>query len=200
MGRHPGYDAANVISRARNLFWRNGFDKVSVTDVERATGLSRSSVYHAFGSMRGLFDAAVLDYLETVVRPRLRGLTGDRVSPHALQDYLRDLGVAIEQRADSDEPTGCLLVGTAATSLGDDSAVREVIAAYHRELLDAVLAGARAADSSAPERVVEARARSVAGAVIAANVLARVDTESALALLEATARSAVVAPDAADVR
>ena len=99
MGRHPGYDAANVISRARNLFWRNGFDKVSVTDVERATGLSRSSVYHAFGSMRGLFDAAVLDYLETVVRPRLRGLTGDRVSPHALQDYLRDLGVAIEQRA-----------------------------------------------------------------------------------------------------
>ena len=52
MGRHPGYDAANVISRARNLFWRNGFDKVSVTDVERATGLSRSSVYHAFGSMR----------------------------------------------------------------------------------------------------------------------------------------------------
>ncbi|MDD0859753.1 TetR/AcrR family transcriptional regulator [Arthrobacter alpinus] len=49
---------------------RGGF----LPDLERATGLSRSSIYHAFGSKRGLFDAAVASYLSEIIRPRLQPL------------------------------------------------------------------------------------------------------------------------------
>ncbi|WP_448631397.1 TetR/AcrR family transcriptional regulator [Cellulomonas soli] len=69
MGRHQGFDTAEVVQLARDAFWDRGLDGTSLPDLERATGLSRSSIYHAFGSKRGLFDAAVQDYLQTVVRP-----------------------------------------------------------------------------------------------------------------------------------
>ncbi|NED60198.1 TetR/AcrR family transcriptional regulator, partial [Streptomyces sp. SID10244] len=109
MGRTQAYDTATVVASARNLFWMRGFDGVSVSDVEKATGLSRSSIYHAFGSMRGLFDAAVQDYLDTIVRPRIRPLREPDVAPGALAGYLAGLTEAIGRLGGADQPTGCLL-------------------------------------------------------------------------------------------
>ena len=66
---------------ARTVFWEHGFEAASLPALERATGLNRSSIYHGFGSKRGLFDAAVASYLDEVVRPRLRPLVQDDVAP-----------------------------------------------------------------------------------------------------------------------
>ncbi|MDL9944809.1 helix-turn-helix domain-containing protein [Gordonia sp. ABSL11-1] len=187
MGRTQAYDTAEVVGAARNLFWKNGFDAVSVADVERATGLSRSSIYHAFGSMRGLFDVAVQDYLDVIVRPRLRPLLADEIDPDAVVDYLTGLATAMSSLGDAGEPTGCLLVGSAATSLGDDAAVREVIAAYHGELLSALASGVRARCPDRDDAEIAELAASIAGAVIAAMTLARVNRSEAVRLLGVTA-------------
>ena len=187
MGRRPGFDTAEVIATARDLYWANGFDGVSVADVERATGLSRSSVYHAFGSMRGLFDAAVTDYLDTIVRPRLRGLTADDVAPSALDRYLRGLATAISMMGVDDVPAGCLLVGATATSLGADATVRQVIADYRDELFTAIRAGLLAAHPGTDDAVIDRRADSVVGVVIGAMALARTGPEQASSMLTATA-------------
>ncbi len=187
VGRTQSYETAEVVSAARNLFWKDGFDSVSVSDMEKATGLSRSSIYHAFGSMRGLFDAAVRSYLDDVVRPRLAPLTGAAVDAGALARYLGGLADAIEALDDAKLPAGCLLVGTASTSLGIDPAVREVIAAYRAELSAAVTAGVRASKPEASEAVIAARATSITGAIIGANVLARVDRAEAVRLVRVLA-------------
>lgn len=187
MGRRPGFDTAEVIATARDLYWANGFDGVSVADVERATGLSRSSVYHAFGSMRGLFDAAVTDYLDTIVRPRLRGLTADDVAPSALDRYLRGLATAISMMGVDDVPAGCLLVGATATSLGADATVRQVIADYRDELFTAIRAGLLAAHPGTDDAVIDRRADIVVGVVIGAMALARTGPEQASSMLTAAA-------------
>ena len=75
MGRNRTFDTQEAVRAARSVFWSNGFGGASLPDLEQATGLNRSSLYHAFGSKRGLFDAAVDSYLEEVIRPRLRILT-----------------------------------------------------------------------------------------------------------------------------
>lgn len=186
MGRRPGFDAAQVIAVSRNLFWSSGFDAVSVSDVEAATGLSRSSLYHAFGSMRGLFDAAVNDYLDNVVRPRLSALRGDDVDGDALPDYLRGLSAAIEHLERSDAPTGCLLIGTASGTLATDDTIRRVIADYHAELLAAITRGVRARYPSDTDPEVSARATAITGAVVAAMTLARVDSAAAVDLVDVT--------------
>ncbi|MFW0797304.1 helix-turn-helix domain-containing protein [Gordonia sp. CPCC 205515] len=187
MGRTQAYDTAEVVGAARNLFWQKGFDAVSVSDVERATGLSRSSVYHAFGSMRGLFDAVAQEYLTTVVRPQLEPLRAPEVAPDALQKHLRRMAAAIERLSDSGDPTGCLLVATTGTTLGDDAAVREVIAAYHAELLAAVSAGVAARYPDADAATAADRATIITGALVAAQTLARINPAEATRLLDVTA-------------
>ena len=48
-----------VASRALRLFARLGFDKVSLQDISKATGVPRTALYRYFHSKREIFDAAI---------------------------------------------------------------------------------------------------------------------------------------------
>ncbi|HOZ57111.1 MAG TPA: helix-turn-helix domain-containing protein, partial [Nakamurella multipartita] len=69
MGRTKTFDPGEVVRAARAVFWTRGFESASLPELQEATGLSVSSIYHSFGSKRGLFDAAVASYLDEVARP-----------------------------------------------------------------------------------------------------------------------------------
>lgn len=190
MGRTATFDRAELVGVARDLFWRRGFGEVSVTDIEKATRVGRSSIYHAFGSMRGLFDAAVEDYLDAVVRPRLAGLVADDVSPDALIDYLAGLRDAILTIAQTGgAPAGCLILTASATPIGSDETVHAVIESYRAELASAVLRGGRALLPDATPNVVDHHTRLTVAAIIAAQCLARIDTAEAARTLDAAAEA-----------
>lgn len=185
MARPRAFDTDRAVRAAREVFWRQGYAETSVPDLERVTGLRRSSLYAAFGSKRGLFDAAVTSYLADVVRPRLTGLLADPVAPGALADYLGRLHDAIaSSRAGDDARLGCLLVNTAGADLVHDDSVRAVIAGYHHELLAAVARGVAVAVPGLPEDDVRALATEVAGLVVASMLMSRVDHAAALDLLD----------------
>ena len=59
MGRPRAYDQDTVVIAAKETFWQRGLEWTAVSDLEGATGLSRSSLYLAFETKRGLFDAAL---------------------------------------------------------------------------------------------------------------------------------------------
>src|SRR5699024_9850897 len=98
MSRTAAFDKQAAIKAARDVFWRDGYAETALPALEKATGLNRSSIYNTFGSKRGLFDAAVDNYLEEVVRPRLRRLLVDAVSPTALTAFITGLGHPIAAR------------------------------------------------------------------------------------------------------
>ncbi|GAB3998060.1 hypothetical protein GCM10029992_22820 [Glycomyces albus] len=52
MGRVQTFDTAEVVRAARTVFWQHGYEDASIPALEAATGLRRSSIYHAFGSKR----------------------------------------------------------------------------------------------------------------------------------------------------
>jgi len=194
VGRPQLFDTAAVVRAARDVFWDKGFDGASLGDLERATGLARSSLYHAFGSKDGLFRAAAEDYLETVVRPRLRPLTGDAVGPDALPDYLTGLAAALRGRP-ADAPRGCLLLHAALGRPGDDAVLRRVVADYRAELTAAF---ARGLAARYPGGVPDADdgARALTSLVASALLAARLDTGDAVAVLDA-ARERIRGWDAA---
>ncbi|MFT6390364.1 MAG: AcrR family transcriptional regulator [Cellvibrionaceae bacterium] len=49
------FDRNDVIDKATQLFWQNGFNGSSMQDVFSATGLKPGSIYLAFGSKEALF-------------------------------------------------------------------------------------------------------------------------------------------------
>lgn len=182
MGRTQTFDTAEVVRSARAVFWRHGYEAASVPALEAATGLRRSSIYHAFGSKRGLFDAAVESYLDEIVRPRLAPLTGVP-APDAILDYLYGLREALERAGSVIAANGCLLINAAGAAIADDEAVRETITAYRAELGAAIGNGIRAhcPDIEDAQRLTD----TVTALVIAAYALARADTPSAVHSLDA---------------
>lgn len=59
MGRHREFDEAEIVEKAMQAFWKNGWRDATPQRLLEATGLSRSSLYATFGSKQGLFLAAL---------------------------------------------------------------------------------------------------------------------------------------------
>ncbi|WP_217617125.1 TetR/AcrR family transcriptional regulator [Cellulomonas sp. GbtcB1] len=188
MGRNQAFDTAEAVRAARAVFWERGYEATALPDLERATRLSRSSIYHAFTSKRGLFDAAVDSYLDEVIRPRLRPLVGDDVAPDALDDYLRGLRDALLRGGTLPATSGCLLVNSANAPIGHEDGVAAVVAAYATELRTAMAAGVRARLPHLPADARRTLSDVCVGLVISAFALVRVDAEEAARTLD-TARA-----------
>ncbi len=185
MARTPSFDHDSVIRAARTLFWASGYDNTSVPDLERATGLSRSSLYNTFGSKRGLYDAAVQSYLDEIVRPRLAPLTAATVPADAVLTYLVGLRDAFLRPDSLPSGNGCLLVNSAGAPIAQDERAARVIAAYHAELQSALARGISARQPAAEPERVSLLADTVAGLVIAAFALVRVDSSQAVRSIDA---------------
>ena len=144
MGRGRTFDDQDVVRAARRVFWERGYAETGISDLEQATGLRRSSLYHAYGSKRGLFDAACESYLDDVIRPRLAPLVEQPVAPEALENYLTGLRTALQGGLAELHHHGCLLMNATAASIGQDDAMKAVISRYHEQLRASIGAGVRA--------------------------------------------------------
>jgi TetR/AcrR family transcriptional regulator, transcriptional repressor for nem operon len=64
MARPREFDVNTALDRAMETFWSKGYEATSLDDLCGATGLSRSSLYAAFGSKRDLLLRSVDRYVE----------------------------------------------------------------------------------------------------------------------------------------
>jgi TetR/AcrR family transcriptional regulator, transcriptional repressor for nem operon len=121
------FDEDDVVTAARNAFWRGGYTGTSLEELTAATGLGKGSLYGAFGDKHQLFLRALDGYCESAavgIREQLRGPVEGAYQ--RLVDYIRDL-VALNL-GDTDR-LGCLMAKSAAELAGADGEVREKVAA-----------------------------------------------------------------------
>ena len=90
MGRPREFEIDDAIEKATDLFWRNGYDGTSLTDLTQAMGISPPSFYFAFGSKEGLFKKVIERYFaeqRKIVEAAFRKPTPRAVATHFLQRY-----------------------------------------------------------------------------------------------------------------
>lgn len=184
MGRTQEFDTVAVVQAARDVFWDRGYEATSLADLEAATGLRRSSLYHAFDSKRGLFDAAVQDYLDTVIRPRLSVLARATDGRAGLITYFSGVQTVIATLPDDSPRRGCLLLNSAAGLAAHDDALREVVDGYRAELTTAVSDALALARPEVDADELAAAARQLTSLSVSALLLARVNREEAVAILD----------------
>ncbi|WP_104090056.1 TetR/AcrR family transcriptional regulator [Arthrobacter sp. GMC3] len=184
MGRVQAFETDEVVRSARAVFWEHGYEEASLPELERATGLSRSSIYHAFGSKRGLFDAAVASYLNEIIRPRLLPLNSPDVTEIAILDYFTTLRAALAQPDSQQSHHGCLLLNAAGAPIAHESAVSVAIAGYRQELKSSLSLGIAAHRPGIDDVARLQLATVLSSLVIAAMTLARIDKEQALATVD----------------
>jgi len=102
------FDHGTVVDRAMMLFWRKGYGRTSIQDLEKATRLRRGSLYNAFGDKQGLFVAALKRYETTVSQERIKQLSNPDPR-RAIEGFLETL---VTQMGEPSRPRGCLHTNT----------------------------------------------------------------------------------------
>lgn len=62
IGRPRGFDADDALERALLVFWKQGYEGASLADLTTAMGITRTSMYAAFGNKEELFRKALERY------------------------------------------------------------------------------------------------------------------------------------------
>jgi AcrR family transcriptional regulator len=152
-GRPSSYELDEVVAKATAVFWQTGREATSVGDIERATGLNRSSLYTSLDGKDGLFERCLEGYVESatsrLLEPALQGSAG-------LDDLIGLIDGVEAMLTIDDHPAGCFALRSLMRGEGGAAADRYVaslraaiVACLHRaavdEGLDPALTAPRAA-------------------------------------------------------
>ena len=132
-GRQPTFDRNEALGTALDLFWRHGYEGVSVADLTKAIGIAAPSLYHAFGSKADL-------YREVLRRYGSSGMSPDEIAraPSSRDAARRMLERGIAAVTTPGRPLGCMVSsGMLMTSAdnADLAAELKVIRASSRDAL-----------------------------------------------------------------
>ncbi|MGN7159810.1 MULTISPECIES: TetR/AcrR family transcriptional regulator [Sphingomonas] len=116
-GRPREFCVDNALAAALGVFWSKGYEGASMSDLTEAMGITKPSLYAAFGNKEALFHKA-LDLYENekleYTREALKQPTARAVAEHFMRG-------AIDAQMSSCDPKGCLGV-ISATACGAEAA------------------------------------------------------------------------------
>jgi AcrR family transcriptional regulator len=193
MARPRAFDIDTALDQAVNVFWEHGYEGTSLAQLTEAMGITKSSLYAAFGDKQQLFEKAVQRYDQGAPAWERDAFELATVR-EVVTTYLHR---TVDAVTSDQHPHGCLVIQSISKCSSENQPVRDYVAAQRTRglmllrarferavtdgdptmtadpgtlaLLVATLAegiAARANDGTAPEdlhRVVELAASSLFG-------------------------------------
>jgi AcrR family transcriptional regulator len=130
-GRPRRFDRTEALRQAMNLFWRQGYESTSISELAAAMGINSPSLYAAFGSKEDLFREAVAYYDQTEGDATATALRASTARA-AMEALLRNNLVAY---TDPDKPRGCMIVLAATLGKTQNEEIRRYVSEYRRNTI-----------------------------------------------------------------
>ena len=146
MARPKEFDEDTALDAAAQLFWSQGFDGTSMSDLEQSMGMGRQSIYNAFGDKRALF----LKALERYAAWNQERLAESLMQPDAGVQTIREYFEGVVEFATAEGPRrGCLVANSILEIGGSDEGVARrceasqgmVLRGFENALANAVRSG-----------------------------------------------------------
>ncbi|MDD9266180.1 MULTISPECIES: TetR/AcrR family transcriptional regulator [Paenibacillus] len=118
MARSKEFEEKEVLDKAMRLFWEQGYEKTSMTELVEHMGIHRRSLYDTFGDKHNLFLKAMDRFDDKISAALAGGVKRSKTASEALQfifSFMID--------GDEDSPAGCLMVNSAVELAARDAEV-----------------------------------------------------------------------------
>jgi AcrR family transcriptional regulator len=129
LGRPRGFDADAALEQAVLVFWAQGYDGASLDDLTAAMGITRTSMYRAFGNKEELFRKALQRYTEGPAAYVARAL-GQPTAREVATDFLAG---AVRSTTRPGCPAGCLGVQGSLAAGDSGRPARDTLIAWREE-------------------------------------------------------------------
>lgn len=128
MARNREYDEHEVLHKAMELFWMQGYEKTSMQDLVEHMGIHRRSIYDTFGDKHTLYLKALERYEQMVGNSMTSQI---KPSDSVKQSIRRLFEITILRGGQS--PKGCLTVNSAVElSLHDEEVAEKVVDSFSK--------------------------------------------------------------------
>ena len=124
MSRQKAYSEEQVIEKATDFFWCNGYENTSMRALEEVMGINKFSIYASFGSKQGVFIESLKCYknkLQVIVNTLRDSDKGVEAIKAFFYEFLEFSKLEMSHK-------GCLLTSTAgeSTARADEDIMAEI--------------------------------------------------------------------------
>jgi len=124
MPRSKKFDEEEVLIKAMNLFWKQGYSATCVQDLVSHLGINRASLYDTFGDKELLFKRSFEHYKES----NTRGLKEFLVNqPDVKLGFTKLFENAIQESINDNDKKGCFVVNTTTELVPGDPKIEKAI-------------------------------------------------------------------------
>ena len=107
MGRQPAFERDEVLDKATQVFLSNGFQRTTIKDITKATGLQPGSIYSAFENKNGLYTEVIEHYTKREIQLLEKCIEEHSTNIAAVKAFFKITGRHITNR---NPEAHCLLV------------------------------------------------------------------------------------------
>ena len=108
MARKKKYNETEVVEKAMNLFWVNGYATTSMQMLEKEMGINKFSIYASFGNKHGLFLESLKHYKLTVNANLIKFKKGTK----GVEDIKQFFYDSVRANFKSGQKKGCFVTNT----------------------------------------------------------------------------------------
>ncbi|KLT65380.1 TetR/AcrR family transcriptional regulator [Pedobacter sp. BMA] len=130
MGRNKEFDYEQKLDIALELFWTQGYHVTSITDLEQAMGINRSSIYPTYGDKKALLMKCLTKYLKEKVAHYSNSTEGEH--DDAIEALRKILRLAVDQSIQ--EERTCLAVKMAFEISLSDEDIRRILLIHEKKI------------------------------------------------------------------
>lgn len=154
MARKKEYLENEVVEKAMNLFWKNGYETTSMQMLEKEMGINKFSIYSSFGSKNGLFIESLKCY-KSKLNQLIDKLKNSESGVNGIKKYFYDF---IEFSKENDIFKGCLITNTANEIKPDsDETIKKLLADFTNDVKN-IFALKLKSDDTKSETMIEEQA------------------------------------------
>lgn len=131
MPRTKKYNETEVIEKAMNLFWKNGYETTSMQMLEKEMGINKFSIYASFGNKDGVFLESLKCYKQKLNR-LINSLKASENAVLGIKQFFYDF---IEFSKETEFGKGCLITNTA-NEIGNkaDEKIKAVLSKFTEDV------------------------------------------------------------------